>query len=419
MAAHFRGFGATAATADKPADRASIRRANLAMILRRLRDHGPRSRTQLAEETGLPKATISSLVNERSELGLVREGELERDNAVIGRPRQSVELAGDHVCGVGVEINVDYISAIALDLRGTVAFARRVATDVPGLGPDGTLDAVADLTRDAIEELRGRGIRPIGVTVATPGRSNAASGTVTVAANLGWHNVAVIPGLRQRLGLKSPPLSIGNDARLGTISEYLAVSGSGVRDMVYVTGEIGVGGGIVTGGREHQGFRGATCEFGHMPLNPDSIPCVCGRRGCWETMIGLSALLTLAADPDDPVRDPWTDRKQRLAEVRRRAEAGDARTLAALRQVAVDLGRGVALLVDILHPELVILGGYFAYFGDYLLEQVQHTIDERTLDPDTDECRVALSVHRFTSAVRGGAQLALESVFQDPSSVAA
>ncbi|MGW8557695.1 ROK family protein [Streptomyces tubercidicus] len=418
MAARPRGFGAPVATADETADRASIRRANLGVILRRLRDHGPRSRTRLAEETGLPKATISSLMNELSDLGLVREGEVERDSVTVGRPRLSVELDGREICGIGVEINVDYVSSIALDLRGKQVFQRRVATDALKLGPEGTLDAVAALVQDALVDIRDSGVEPVGVMVAVPGHTDALAGISTISANLGWHDVAVTPGLRERLGPQAPPLSIGNDARLSTISEYMAVSSTGVRDMVYVTGDIGVGGGIVMGGREHQGFRGATCEFGHMPLDPDSVPCVCGRRGCWETMIGLGALLTLAADPDDVVRAPWTDRERRLAEIRRRAEAGDVRTLAALRQVAADLGRGVALLVDIVSPELVVLGGYFAYFGDYLLDQVQHTIDERVLHPATGGCRVALSTNRFTAAVRGGAQLALEGVFQDPARVA-
>lgn len=414
-----RSFGLAVGGVRDPADRASIRRANLGMILRQLGGEGPRSRTLLAKETGLPKATISSLVAELAELGLVREGDFERDTGSIGRPRQSVELDGRGVCGIGVEINVDYVAVIALDLRGSAVFERRLAADALRLGPAGTLAGVVSLTGEALKYVRAQGIEPVGVTVAVPGGTDAASGSITMSANLGWHDVAVASALREGLGSEVPPIGIRNDAQLGTIAEYVAVAGTGVRDMLYITGDIGVGGGIVADGQEFLGFRGAACEIGHMPFSPEPTRCGCGRTGCWETVVSLNALLVHAADPDDPVRDPWTDREQRLAEIRRRAEDGDARTLAALAEIAGSLGRGTALLVDVLDPKLVVFGGYFAYLGDYLLEEVQRTLDSRILDSAVGAATVARSVHGFTSAVRGAAQLALEAVFQDPGSVVA
>ena len=414
MAADIFGFGTTVVTSRDPADRASVRRGNLGMILRRLRDHGPRARTLLAEETGLPKATISNLVAELTGFGLVRDGEFEPGVSPGGRPRQAVELDGRGVCGIGVEINTDYVSIIALDLRGTVVFEDHVAADVPELGVEGTLDTVAGLLRESLTEMAKTGIKPVGVTLVVPGRINAATGGVTIAANLRWRNVVCVPGLRERLGADAPPIAIANDARLGTIAEYVEVAGSGVVDLLYVTGEVGVAGGVIAGGREHHGAHGAALEIGHLQLNPEPVPCTCGRHGCFETMVGLGALLRLAADVGDPVRDPWTDREQRLSEIRRRAEAGDPRTLAALHQVAASLGSGVTMLVSILDPELVILGGYFAFLGEYLIDEVQRAVDDRVLSSDADTCTVALSAHGSTSAVRGGAQLSLEAVFQDP-----
>lgn len=397
-------------------DRSSIRPGNLGSILRRLRDDGPRSRTELAADTGLPKATVSTLVNELTDLGLVREGEPLRSEGAIGRPRLAVELDGRRVCGIGVEINVDYVAAIALDLRGRTVFERRTAADVPALGPDGTIDVVAELTAEAIAQTRAEGIRPVGMTIAAPGGADAATGSITTAVNLGWRNAAIIAPLRERFGPHAPlpPIAIRNDAHVATVAEYVAVAGDGVRDLLYVTGEVGVGGGVYSGGQPYQGSRGRACEFGHMPINPEPVTCPCGRIGCWETMVGLGAFLDHATDSDDAVRDPLTDRERRLAELHSRAEAGDERTLAALREVAAGLGRGVALLVDAFDPEIVVLGGYFTQFADYLLEPVQRTIDERVLAPSAGRCEVRPSTYRYTSTVRGGAQFALEPVFQDP-----
>jgi predicted NBD/HSP70 family sugar kinase len=401
-------------TARAAADRSSIRPGNLGLILRCLREGGPRSRSALVQDTGLPKATISTLVTELADLGLVREGEPERGD--IGRPRLSVELDGRTVCGVGLEINIDYIAVIALDFRGQTVFQDRRAIDVPAIGPDATLDIAAQLIAEALSTTGAQGIRTVGVTVAVPGGANAATGTLDGSVSLGWHNVQIIAPLRERLSVHGdiPPITLGNDAHLATVAEYVAVAGAGIRDMLYVTGDVGVGGGVYNDGRTYHGSRGKACEFGHMPINPEPVPCPCGRLGCWETMIGLRTLLSLAADTGDPIQDPWTDRSQRLAELQHRARNGEQRALAALQEIATGLARGIALLIDVYDPRLVVLGGYFTQFGDFLLETVQRTVDERAFSPETAACEVTLSAHGFDSTIRGAAQHALEAILQDP-----
>src|SRR5262249_12544756 len=148
------------------------------------------------------------------------------------------------------------------------------------------------------------------------------------------------------------------------VAEYLALQGSDIHDLIYVTGETGIGGGIISGGRLLRGASGFAGEIGHMPLDPGGAVCACGRRGCWGTMVGLGALLRLAADDADPVRDPAADLEGRLAELRRRAAAGDERTVAAFDRVAEHLGVGIALLTDVLNPRAVVLGGYFTHVGE-------------------------------------------------------
>jgi predicted NBD/HSP70 family sugar kinase len=133
--------------------------------------------------------------------------------------------------------------------------------------------------------------------------------------------------------------------------------------------------------------------------------------------VGLSALLAEAAAPDDPVRDPSLDLDDRLAELNRRADLGDARTLSALHGVGSWLGTGASILVNILNPGVVILGGYLAAVGRWLAEPVAAELAARVIAPRAGGCRVELSTLGFTAAVRGGAQVALESVFNDPTVV--
>jgi predicted NBD/HSP70 family sugar kinase len=398
-----------------PADQATVRRSNLGLVLRHLRDSGPRSRARIAQETGLNKATVSSLVAELTDRRLVIAGDVHRAGSV-GRPGLIVHLDGTTVCGIGVELNVDYAATLVLDLRGDVLFERRIALDVPALGPDATLDAVTGLVREAVAAAAARGAHPVGVTVAVPGLVRSLDGVATYAPNIGWHDVPVLDGLRARIDLDCP-IHVENDANLSAIAEWVMGEEARTPDLVYLTGEVGVGGGVIVAGQLLRGVGGLSGEVGHTALGDPNAVCGCGRRGCWETVVGLAALLREAADPDDPVHDPARDLETRLAEIARRADAGDRRTLAALRKVGTGLGNGAAVLINLFNPGVIILGGYFAVLGRFLTEPMTAELRARVFGPELAGARVVLSTLGFTAAVRGGAHVALESVFDDPTLV--
>src|SRR4051794_2722231 len=314
-----------------PADQATVRRSNLGLVLRHLRDSGSRSRARIAQETGLNKATVSSLVAELIDRRLVTAGDVHRAGSV-GRPGLIVHLDGGPVCGIGVELNVDYAATLVLDLRGKVLFEHLVALDVPALGAEATLDAVAGLVMEAAAAAAARGACPVGVTVAVPGLVRSLDGVATYAPNIGWHDVPVLDGLRARIDLDCP-IRVENDANLSAIAEWVMGSEARTPDLVYLTGEVGVGGGVIAGDQLLRGASGLSGEVGHTALGDPDVVCGCGRRGCWETVVGLAALLREAADPADPVHDPSRDLGIRLAEIGERADAGDERTLPALTQV--------------------------------------------------------------------------------------
>ncbi len=412
---------ATRSTADPQGtggrtDPASMRRANMGLILRHLRDEGGRSRARLAAETGLSKATMSTLIADLVDRGLVVEGQPDRAGAV-GRPGLTVSLDGRNVCGLGVEINVDYLSLTAVDLSGSAIRESTRPIDAAHLPVQEVIARVADLLTEALASLRAAGVTCVAITVAAPGFTDSATGVVRLASNLGWRDVALVDSLRTILGQGVPPISAQHDANLGAVAER-ALVGSEIRDLLYISGDVGVGGGIISAGQILRGAQGSAGEIGHMPLDPAGRQCACGRRGCWETMVGLAAFLRLAADEADAVHNPSVPLDERLRELRRRADAGDARTLSALATVAEGLGRGVSILVDVLNPALVVLGGYFAWFEEQLVVPVADLVVERRLNAAADVCRVVGSSLGLTSAARGGAHYSLDRVFQDPSVVA-
>jgi predicted NBD/HSP70 family sugar kinase len=394
------------------ADQLTVRRTNLGLVLRRLRDHGPRSRATLAAELGMTRSAVSTLVADLVERGLVRSGGVER--GAVGRPGTTVELTGHAVAGLGAEVNVNHVSTMALDLSGAVVAERKLALDARAVPAEEVLDRLAGLVEETVADLRGA--QPVGLTVGVAGLVDRERDLLTFGPNLGWHDVPVGDLLRERLD-PAYPVTVDNEGNLASIAE--ATPGDPDRqDVLVIFGEVGVGGGIVADGRLLRGRHGYAGEFGHMIVQPQGRRCGCGRVGCWETVVGLRALLDLAADSDDPVRDPALAIDDRLAELNRRADLGDTRTLDAIAQVGGWVGAGAAVLVNALNPAAVVLSGYFAAVGEHLRPAVEARLAAGVLAPDAGGTRIELSRLGFTASVRGGAGLSLDAVFADPTRVA-
>jgi predicted NBD/HSP70 family sugar kinase len=222
--------------------------------------------------------------------------------------------------------------------------------------------------------------------------------------------------LRGRLAASYPVL-IDNEGNLAAIAEARP-GDPALQDMLVLFGEVGVGGGIIAGGQLLRGHQGYAGEFDHMIVDPGGRRCGCGRVGCWETVGGLRALLDAAADPDDPVRDPALSLDDRLTEINRRADLGDTRTLAALNQVGNWVGMGAAILCNALNPAALVLSGYFAGLGHHLRPAIEEHLRAGVLAPHAGGTRVEFSTLGFTAAVRGGAAVALDQIFDDPTLVA-
>ena len=407
--------GPIRSAARAPADQTAVRRNNLALVLRQLRDSGPRSRARLAVETGLNKATVSSLVAELVDRGLVRE--VGTSAGAVGRPATILELGGHAVAAVGLEVKVGSVAALASDLTGDVIYENRRTADTARQSVAMTMRTVVQSAKSALRAVESRGATVTGVTVAVPGLVDVARGVATTCPNLGWTDVPVADALRRGLGRDDLTVRIDNDANLSALAEYWSGVVAGERNLVYLTGDVGVGAGVIVDGSLLRGALGFSGEVGHMPLAPFGPLCGCGRRGCWEALIGLNALLARVSDGDERVGDPMLDLDAQLAEVERRAQEGDARTIAALAEIGTTLGLGTSILVNLFNPHVVVLGGYLARLGPWLLDTAMASLREHVLAPDAAGCRLELSDLGFMAAVRGGAGIALESVLADPTIV--
>jgi predicted NBD/HSP70 family sugar kinase len=389
-----------------PANQRSVRRHNLGVVLRHVAERGPRSRAAIAQETGLNKTTVSSLVGELIEFDLVRETEFEQ-RGTVGRPALPVELSGGRVAGLGLEIGVDFLAVRADDLSGAERHGVLVDGDNRGRTVDAVLDDLAGLAREALAALDGAGLVTAGAAVALPGLVDS-GGCLLVAPNLGWTGVDVPERLSERLGPLRFPVRAENEANLGALAELWLGAGRELRDFLYVSGELGVGAGIVVGGELFRGAQGFGGELGHVTVDPAGELCACGNRGCVETRVALGALLRAAGiDPGAGV-----------GELAARAERGDERALDALAEAGRWLGVGVASAANLLNPRGVVVGGYFAPLARWLSPGVQEELDARVLSSEHDGPKLFTSALGGDAAVRGASALALRRVYADPAVVA-
>jgi predicted NBD/HSP70 family sugar kinase len=174
-----------------------------------------------------------------------------------------------------------------------------------------------------------------------------------------------------------------------------------------VWGSVGVGGGLIVGGEPLTGIAGYSGEVGHMPVNPDGLPCRCGSIGCWETEVGATALLRRAGQPPEGGAAAWDA-------VRRDAEAGSPPALAALAETGRWLGIGLAGIINVLNPQLVLLGGRFAPAYVYLRTALEAELDRRVLRASRGLVRVVPVGLGDDAPLLGAAELAFEPLLADP-----
>jgi predicted NBD/HSP70 family sugar kinase len=208
-------------------------------------------------------------------------------------------------------------------------------------------------------------------------------------------------------------VEIENDSNLSALAEYREGADALASEMVYVTGQFGVGGAVIIDGQLQRGALGFSGEVGHMVLDEAGPPCGCGRNGCWEAYVGLGALLRRV----DPAWDLTVDPAEAVAEIVRRAECGDSDTLRALREVGKWLGVGSSILANVFNPEVLVLGGYFARIGPWVYEIAMSELRAHVLAPDLGGCRVTFSVLGFSAPLRGGTGLVTDRILSDPGSL--
>jgi predicted NBD/HSP70 family sugar kinase len=368
------------------------RRHNRTALLRRLHVDGPCTRATLATELGLNRSTIKAVVDGLAESGVVTEA-VPAQRSGVGRPSLLVLPEAHAAVVLAVDVRVEQVSMAMVGIGGQIlgrhSWNLHRTTRLPGE----VITHVAESAQLLSDEL---GVPAQSVGVSVPGVVRRSDGLVREAPNLGWREVALGERLAAVLGA---PTQVANDAELGALAEHLRGAARESADLVYLSADVGVGGGVIVGGQPLRGTGGYVGELGHMIVRPGGRSCFCGAQGCWETEIGEPALCRALGLPED------TPRGVLVAELR------GLERVDLLDEVAEWLVTGLVTVVNMLAPELVVLGDLFAVLPSSLVERMGREVSDRSLvSRAAGGTRIAVSPLGRDGKLVGAAELAFEPV---------
>ncbi len=379
-----------------------VRKRNLSAVLSRLHTRGRLSRAELTAQLGLNRSTIAALVGDLVGHGLAHEVGARAARGGAGRPSLVVEPASDRVCVLAADLGAAHLTVARVGLGGRV-LDRRSGRRCAGGAVDEVTNEVAELCLGMLRSA-GPDVRALGVGAAVPGVVRQSDGLIRSAPNLGWIDVPFAELLAKATGM---PVEVGNDADAGVLAEHMRGAAVGYRDVIYLSGEVGVGGGILVDGRPLAGLGGYAGEVGHLPLGDPEVRCRCGSYGCWETEVGENALLVAAG------RAPGGG-LEAVREVLWAARSAEPVAVAAVDKIAHRVGVGTGALVNVFNPAIIVFGGALAEVFKAAGPTVRAGLEVTAMAPAAAQVRLAPQALGDDSVLLGAAELAFRELLTDP-----
>lgn len=381
----------------------SLRMHNLSAILTRIHYDAPLSRSDLATATGLNRSTVTILVNELIDRGLVLESSNNGTGASakksVGRPSMALHPS-EQIIAIAVNPEIDAITVGVVSLGGHVQRSIRYDTDEPPTMRRAVMIAKAII--EGIQAMLPADSRIVGIGVAVPGLTNAIDGSVALAPHLGWRQEPLAKVLAAETGL---PVWAANDAHLGVLAETVFGGGAHVGSTLYLNGGAsGIGGGVVSGGIPLKGAMGFAGELGHFRIRSDGKRDSAGLQGTLESEVSRDALLeSLGLEHRD-----YHELDAALALPRSAAAQQEID-----RQVRA-LGTALGSMVTIFNPDLIVLGGFLGSLLDAEPERLRRIVAQESLAPHYAAVRITRPELRENILLVGAAELAFGALLRDP-----
>ena len=396
----------------------NVRASNMSTVLRNiLASPGEVTRAGLSQRTGMTRATISRLVDDLVGAGLVRELE-PGDGGGRGRPANRLTPAEGSAVALGVEVDVANLDVMLVDLAGRELGHRRIERDFADSAPEETMALAAREAHTLLEDTLPDGALFLGTGVGLPGLVSPTR--LALAPNLGWRDIPHEQLLAPLVDLN--PVVVANEADLAAYAVAYTRPGvaGGPSTFVYVSGEVGVGAGVIVDHRPMSGARAWSGEIGHMCADPNGPLCRCGARGCLEAYLGVRALAEHVGAPAGSgalgilrcaglVDEAGVKTSGSLG-----VSAEQERARAVLAEAGAALGRVLSGVINAMDIPHVVFGGAVAELSSALLDPAREEIETRTLQAPWSSPIVEVLPDSASLTVRGAAFRALDALVDDP-----
>jgi predicted NBD/HSP70 family sugar kinase len=375
----------------------SLRELNRGRVIESLRELGVASRAEIARSTGLSPATVSTLVGQLVETGLVVDApqRLSR-RSKGGRPPALITLDPAAGVAIGIDFGKRHLAVAVSDLSHEI-LAERWRTMHEDYDARAGMDGAVKLVDEALARSGTEPDRVLGVGLGLPGPIHRSTGTVGSSAILpGWTDVRIAEVMSERLAL---PVHVDNDANLGALAELHWGAGQGASTLVYLKMATGIGAGLVIGGRLFHGAGGTAGEIGHTTVDEAGPICRCGNRGCLEMFAAAPALAELLRTTRGEVTG------DRVVEL---ALEGDPGCRRAIADAGSYTGHAVANLCNLFNPERIVVGGSLGAAGEVLLGPLREAVRRRVIPSAVGDVEIVPGVLGDRAELLGAVALVLK-----------
>lgn len=390
-------------------DASSMRAQHRKVILNVLWKEREASRADLARRTGMSRSTVSAIVAELLETGLIEEAR----TGISTGGRRPIVLAfqEDAALLVGVELGASHVSVVLTDLYGVERDHRDHDCPVRD-DPDAALRLVEDSIDEMLGGSHGASRRLVGIGVAAPSPIDPRRpGHLVPSIAPAWEHHDIVERLSRRFGR---PVLLDNDANLGALAERWWTD-TEHENLAYLKVATGIGAGLIVNGKIFRGAGGIAGEIGHTTIDPNGPLCMCGLRGCLTTLVGSQRLFERVGELRPEYPDTSLPNELTIESLVDAALAGDALAQRIIASAGRTLGIGVSNLLNLMNPGRVVIGGGITRAGALLLGPLRETIATRTLAESIAHTEIDLSPLGVHGIAVGAATLVLEHALADPS----